>query len=61
MTTRLFTLRPSCGIAKLTYSGRECGLDRLGIRRRELIFEWESTLRPGGESLGINELLQLID
>jgi hypothetical protein len=61
MAFRLIALRPSCGIAELAYSGSECGLDRLGICPRKLIFKRQGPLRPGGESLGINELLELSD
>jgi hypothetical protein len=33
----------------------------VGIHYRELIFERNGPVRPGGESLGINELLDLSD
>src|SRR6516164_8362367 len=61
MAIRLITLRPSRGIAELAQPGSECGLDRLGICRCELVFEREGSLRPGGEGLRINELLELSD
>jgi hypothetical protein len=48
-------------VSEVAQPGSECGFDRLGVGRRELIFEWEGPVRPGGESLRINELLQLID
>ena len=57
----MITLRPSRGIAELAQPGRECSLDRLGIRRCELVFEPEGAVRPGGESLRIGELLELSD
>jgi hypothetical protein len=49
------------GVPELACPGSECGLNRSGIWCCELVFEWEGPLRPGGESLGINELLQLGD
>ena len=61
MAIRLITLRPRRGISELTQPSGKCSLDRLGIGRCELVFEREDPLRPGGESLGINELLQLTD
>ena len=57
----MVTLRSSRAISELAQPRSECGLDRLGICRCELVFEREGPLRPGGESLGINELLQLSD
>ena len=59
MAIRLFTLRPSRGIAEVVQPGSKRSLDHLGICRCELVFERKGSLRPGGESLGINELLQL--
>src|SRR5438874_11565363 len=56
MAIRLIT-----GLAELAYSRSECGLDRLGICRREPVFEREGALRPGGESLRVSQLLQLND
>jgi hypothetical protein len=61
MTIRLITLRPSRGLFELAYPGSECGLDRLGIWCCELVLEREGPLRPGGESLRINQLLELSD
>ena len=61
MAIRLITLRPSRGIAELAQPGSESGLDRLGICRCELVFEREGPMRPGGESLGIDKMLQLSD
>ena len=61
MTIRLITLRPSRGLFELAYPGSECGLDRLGIWCCELVLEREGPLRPGGENLRINELLQFSD
>ena len=61
MAFRLIALRPSRGVAELAYPGRECGLDRLGICRWELVFERKGPLCPSGERLGVNELLELRD
>ena len=61
MAIRWIIFRPNHGIAELTQPRGKCSLDRLGIGRCELVFEWEDPVRPGGESLGINELLQLSD
>src|SRR6516162_5585753 len=61
MIARLITLRPNRCIVELAQPGSESSLDRLGICRCELVFERQGPLRPGGESLGINELLELSD
>ena len=61
MTTRRISLRSNRGFAELVQPDSECGLERLGICRCELVFEWKGPLRPSDESLGINELLQLSD
>jgi hypothetical protein len=42
-------------------AGSESSLDSLGICRRELVFERQGLVRPGGKRLRINELLQLTD
>ena len=49
------------GTMQLVAQPSERGLDRLGICRRELVFERQGPVRPGGESLRINELLELGD
>jgi hypothetical protein len=49
------------GFFDLDQPGSESGLDCLGIRDRELVFEREGPVRPGGESLRVNELLELSD
>src|SRR5271170_2204831 len=49
------------GISELAQPGSECGLEGSGICRCELVFEREGPVRPGGESLRINELLELRD
>jgi hypothetical protein len=59
MAIRVGTLGPSRCIAVLAQPRSESGLDRLGIGRRELVFERKGSVRPSGESLGINELLEL--
>src|SRR6516165_1738824 len=61
MTIRLITLRLSRSIAELAQPRSECGLNRLGIWCREPVFEREGLMRPGGESLRVNELLELSD
>jgi hypothetical protein len=61
MAIRFVTLRPSCSIAELAQPGSECGLEGLGVCRGELVFEREGPVRPGGESLRVNELLELSD
>jgi hypothetical protein len=49
------------GFLELAQPGRESGFEHLGICRRELVFEREGPVRPGGESLRVNELLELSD
>jgi hypothetical protein len=50
-----------CRVAKLAYLGRKRSLHLLGIRLRELIFEWEHPLRPVSERVRIAELSKLQD
>ena len=48
-------------LAELAQPRSECGFDRLGICRRELVFERKRPVRPGGKSLRVFELLELRD
>jgi len=59
LAIRLITGRPNH--AELAQPRSERNLDHLGICRCELIFERKGSVRPGGESLRINELLPLSD
>jgi hypothetical protein len=61
MAIRCIAFRPSCGIAELAQPGSERSLDRLGVCRCELVLERQGPVRPGGESLRVNELLELSD
>src|SRR6516162_9088261 len=45
----------------LAQPGSKRSLDRLGICRCELVFDLQGPVRPNGESLWINELLELSD
>ena len=58
---RLITLRPNGCISELAQPRSKCSLDHLGVCRCELVFEGQGLMRPRGESLRINEPLQLGD
>src|SRR5579871_2190320 len=50
-----------CQIAQLTQLGLKRALDPLGLRRRELVFERENAMGPGGESVYFVECRQFRD